>query len=131
MDRFDDEIEKLAADVIGAAIEVHRHLGPGHAEAFYAKAMEIELGLRGIPFEREHRFEVGYKDRKLGEGRIDFWVGKRLSTELKAVKGIDDSHIQQVVFYLSNKKEPLGLVINFNVGLLKNGIRRVVQTKHD
>ena len=130
MDRFDDEIETLLKDVIGAAIEVHRLLGPGHPENVYGSALAAEFLLRGIPFEREHPYAVVYKEERVGEGRLDFWVGKRLVVEIKAVESLSDAHIGQVVAYLSQKGEPLGLLINFNVSVLKNGgIRRVIRSK--
>lgn len=128
MDLFDPEIEALIKDVIGAAIEVHRHLGPGHPENVYANALEYEFELRSIQNDREHHYRVMYKDRDVGEGRIDFWVGKRLTVELKAVEELADVHTGQVVAYLSQKDEPVGLLINFNVPILKEGLRRVIRS---
>lgn len=129
MDRFDDEIETLAEAVIGAAIEVHRHLGPGHTEAVYGNALSLELKRRDLRQQREYAFKVQYKGDCVGEGRVDFLVGGRLVVEIKAVRGIDDAHVAQTLFYLANVKSPLGLIINFNVTLLKNGIRRVVDRR--
>lgn len=129
MDRFDDEIERLAEAVIGAAIEVHRHLGPGHPESVYCNALGHELELRGIPAIREHFYRVKHKDLDVGEGRIEFWVGNRLTVEIKAIEGLLPVHIGQVVAYLSQKGEPVGLLINFNVSVLKNGLKRVVRSK--
>lgn len=129
MDRFDDEIESLIDRVIGCAIEVHRHLKPGYPENVFANAFELELLRVAIPFEREHRFEVQYKGEKVGEGRIDFWVGGRLVVEIKATSGIDLAHVAQVVGYLAQKNEPVGLILNFNAATMKQGIRRVVRTR--
>ena len=129
MDRFDGELETLAEAVIGAAIEVHRCLGPGHPEAVYCNALEYEFDLRGISYQREHRYRVTYKDRDVGEGRIDFWVGERLTVEIKAVEQLSPTHTGQVVAYLSQKDEPVGLLINFNVSLLKHGLKRVIRSK--
>lgn len=126
IDRFDPELEELASAFIGACIEVHRHLGQGHVESIYANALAEELALRGIEYEREYSFEVVYKDARVGEGRIDFLVGKRLPCELKATKGLDDSHIAQTLFYMANVRSPLGLLVNFNAPVLKSGIRRIV-----
>ena len=126
MDRFDDEIESLGEAAIGAAIEVHRHLGPGHTESVYCNALSREFVLRGIEFEREYPFDVRYKDDVVGQGRIDFWIEGRLVLEVKALKELHDAHVGQVIFYLSNMGEPLGLLINFNTSLLRKGIRRVV-----
>lgn len=129
MDRFDDEIEQLANSVIGAAIEVHRHLGPGHPESVYCNALDHEFELRGITAAREHFYRVMYRDRDVGEGRIDFWVGDRLTVEVKAVEGLLPLHTGQVIAYLSQKGEPVGLRINFNVTVLKNGLKRVIRSK--
>lgn len=129
MDRFDEEIEALAEAVIGAAIEVHRHLGPGHPENVYCNALQYEMELRGIPAQREHHYRVTYKDRDVGEGRLDFWVGDRLTVEIKSVEELSPTHTGQVVAYLSQKNEPIGLLINFNVALLKRGLKRVIRSK--
>lgn len=130
MDRFDDEIETLVEAVIGAAIEVHRHLGPGHPENVYCNALSVEFGFRSIPFAREHHYRVNYKDHDVGEGRIDFWVGNRLTLEIKAIDTLTDVHVGQVVAYLSQKKEPIGLLINFNVAVLKRGLKRIIRSRH-
>ncbi len=129
MDKFDDEIEALIARGIGAAIEVHRKLGPGLPEATYGNALELVFKRDAIPYEREHRFEVHFDGQKVGEGRLDFWVGGRLVLEDKAKRAIDLTDIAQVVGYLSHKKEPVGLLLNFNVAVMKDGIRRVIRGK--
>jgi len=130
MDRFDDEIEKLAYEVIGAAIEVHRHLGMGHPESAYCNALARELDARGIPYEREHRYTISYKGTVVGEGRLDFFVGRRLTVEIKAVESVVDAHRGRTGNYLAAMKEPLGLLINFNVSVLKDkGISRVVKSE--
>lgn len=129
MDRFDDEIERLVERVIGCAIEVHRKLGPGLPEVVYGNALEIVFRREGIPYEREHRFQVFFDDEPVGQGRMDFWIANRLVLEDKAKKALDATDIAQVVGYLSHKKEPVGLLLNFNVAVLKNGIRRVVRSK--
>jgi GxxExxY protein len=130
MDRFDDEIEALVAAVIGAAIEVHRHLGPGHPENVYCNALEVEFGLRTIKHAREPHSRVNYKDHDVGEGRIEFWLGNRRTLEVKAIETLTDVHVGQVVAYLSQKKEPVGLLINFNVIVLKKGLKRVIRSQH-
>jgi GxxExxY protein len=130
MDLFDAEIEKLANEVLGAAIEVHRHLRPGLPESVYRRAMRVELRLRGISIEEEKSVEVDYKGEDVGKGRLDLFVGGRLVVELKAVSAIADVHIQQTVGYLNLVKEPVGLVINVNVAVVKNGgIRRVIRSE--
>lgn len=120
------ETERLAHEVIGAAIEVHRQLGPGYFESAYQTAMEVELRLRGIAFESQHRVEVSYKGTAVAEGFTDLYVGGELVVELKAVELIAPVHVAQVISYLRAKRKALGLLINFNVPLLRDGVRRVI-----
>jgi GxxExxY protein len=129
MDRFDDEIEGLIERVIGCAIEVHRKLGPGHPESVYGNALEIVFRREGIHYEREHRFQILFAGQRVGEGRIDFWVGNRLVLEDNAKKALDPTDIAQTVGYLTHKGEPVGLLLNFNVALMKDGIRRIIRSK--
>jgi len=129
MDRFDDEIEGLIERVIGCAIEVHRKLGPGHPEAVYGNALEIVFQREGIPYQREHRFQILFDGQPVGEGRIDFWVGDRLVLEDKAKSALAPIDVAQTVGYLTHKKEPVGLLLNFNVALMKEGIRRVIRSE--
>jgi GxxExxY protein len=124
----DEETERLAELVIGAAIEVHRELGPGLPEISYCKAMSHELDLRGIPHECEAPLEISYKGKLVGQGRIDILVDRRLIVEIKAVESLNSTHRAQVITYLQVTKLKLGLLINFNVPVLKDGIRRVVNT---
>jgi GxxExxY protein len=122
----DKETDGLAAAVIGAAIEVHRVLGPGYLESVYEEALAIELGLQHFPFERQRPITVKYKKHPVGEGRLDFLAGGRLIVELKAVDALAPIHTAQVISYLKTLSLPLGLLINFNVPLLKQGIKRVI-----
>lgn len=128
MDRFDDEIESLAHAVIGAAIAVHKALGPGYPESVYANSMAIEMTARDIAFRREYEFDVVYQGNIVGSGEMDFFVGNRLVVELKAVDGISDVHTGQVVTYITQVKEPLGLLLNFGAAVLASdrGLKRVV-----
>ena len=114
--------------MIGAAIEVHRVLGPGFLESVYEEALAIELTLRGIPFARQVVASVGYKGRSVGEQRIDLLVADTLVVELKAVESLVPIHLAQVLSYLKATNLRLGLLITFNVGVLQRGIRRVVLT---
>ena len=123
-----DEADQIAHAVIGAAIEVHRHLGPGFLEAVYEEALCIELELRGVPFARQARVGVVYKGRPVGEGRIDTIVGDLVVVELKAVRALTPLDRAQAISYLKATRLELGLLINFNVPLLKDGIERVVLT---
>lgn len=121
-----EELDRLARDVIGAAIEVHRALGPGFLESVYEEALCLELQLRGIPFARQITVGVNYKGRRVGEGKLDLLVGDILVVELKAIEDIAPIHIAQVLSYLKMTGHKLGLLINFNVPVLKQGIKRVV-----
>lgn len=122
----DKATDDLASAVIGAAIEVHRVLGPGYLESVYEEALAVELKLRGIAFERQKAISVEYKEHTVGEGRLDLLVGNRLVVELKAVDAFAPIHTAQVMSYLKTLNLPLGLLINFNVPLLKHGIKRVI-----
>ena len=126
--RVDYETEALATAVIGAAIEVHKELGPGLPENSYKLALSHELDLRGIPHECEVRVPIVYKGKPVGEGWIDILVGGKLVVELKAVEALTPVHRAQVLTYLSVTKLKLGLLINFNVAMLKDGIKRVINT---
>lgn len=119
-------IEKLAHDVIGAAIEVHRQLGPGFLESVYEEALSAELDIRGISFQRQYEVTVRYKDHDIGKGRIDYMIDDQLVVELKAVQALAPVHIAQAISYLKMTELPLALLINFNVPVLKDGIKRVV-----
>lgn len=120
------EVDRLANAVIGAAIEVHRLLGPGYLEAVYEEALCIELGLCSISFTRQYPVAVSYKGRMVGEGRLDVLVDEKLIVELKAVDALTNIHHAQVISYLRATRLELALLINFNVPILKAGIRRVI-----
>jgi GxxExxY protein len=122
----DQKTDELARAVIGAAIEVHRQLGPGFLESIYEEALCVELEDRQIPFERQKEISVLYKDRPIGQQRIDLLVGESLIVELKAVDALAEIHKAQVISYLKATHLSLGLLINFNVPVLKNGIQRIV-----
>jgi GxxExxY protein len=124
----DKEVDEIVRKVIGAAIEVHRHLGPGYLESVYEEALAVELNLRGIPFVRQKAIAVNYKGYPVGEGRLDFLIDGVLVVELKAVEAFIPVHTAQVLSYLKATGLQLGLLINFNVSILKEGIQRVVLT---
>ena len=119
-------LDELARAVIGAAIEVHRLLGPGYLEKVYQKALEVELKLRGIPFVPQSPVKLLYKDHDVGEGFLDFLVAGVLVIELKAVDALAPVHKAQVISYLKATGLHLGLLINFNTVLLKEGIQRII-----
>ena len=120
--------DELAHAVIGAAIEVHRYLGPGYVESVYEEALAVEMRLRGIQFTRQHPVRVVYKSQAVGEGRVDYLVGDVLVVELKAVEALTAVHKAQIISYLKATGNHLGLLINFNVALLRDGIQRVVMS---
>jgi GxxExxY protein len=122
---MDARIEEATNKVIGAAIEVHRHLGPGYLESVYEEALAVELTLRSVPFARQVGFGLDYKGHVVGEGRLDFLVEGCLIVELKAVEALAGIHTAQCISYLKANQRRLALLINFNVPVLKDGIKRI------
>jgi len=120
------ELDTIASATIGAALEVHRILGPGFLESIYEEALAMELELRGISFERQKMISVSYKGRRIGEGRTDFFVENSLIIELKAAEKLLPVHHAQVISYLKATGCRLGLLINFHECVLRQGLRRVV-----
>jgi len=118
--------EGLVKQFIDAAIEVHRELGPGYDESVYENALIVEMDLRGIPYERQKVVEVFYKGTRVGEGRIDLFLGGEVVVELKAVEQLSQKHMAQVISYLKATKKPLGILVNFHEFLLKNGLKRIL-----
>ena len=127
----DDEEEpnelfnRITNDVIGAAIAVHRTLGPGYAESVYEKALEIEFRKRRIFFERQLEFPVLYDGVEVGKGRVDFLVEQTVIVELKAVEALAPIHTSQIISYLKASKKRLAIIINFNSRKLIDGIKRI------
>ena len=128
MEEPSEEVDRLTKLVIGAAIEVHRHLGPGYFESVYKEVLGIELTLREISFDRQKPVAVSYKGNAVGEGRLDLLVENVLIVELKTVEAFTEIHKAQVISYLKATNLQLGLLINFNVPVLRHGIKRVVLT---
>ena len=121
-----ERIEALAHQFIGAALEVHKELGPGYLESVYEEALCHELSLRGIQFSRQYVINVEYKGHRVGESRVDLLLEGAVVVELKAVESLAPVHEAQIISYLKATHCRLGLLINFNVSLLKEGIRRIV-----
>ena len=120
-------ISGLTEKIIGAAIEVYKALGPGLLESTYEGCLAHELSLAGISFERQVPLPVSYKSLQLDCGyRLDFLIEKMVVLELKAVEGLQPIHEAQLLTYLKLGGWPIGLLINFNVPVLKNGIKRMV-----
>ncbi len=118
---------ELSQKVIGLAIKVHRNLGPGLLESAYEECLFYELKKAGVYVEKQKAMPLVYDDVKLDIGyRMDLFVEQKLVIEIKSVESLNDVHLAQVLTYLKLSKSKLGLLINFNVTLLKNGIKRVV-----
>lgn len=124
-----EQVDRWASAVIGAAIEVHRILGPGYLEKTYEEALAVEFALRGNPFSRQHPVALTYKGHPVGEGFLDFLIGGELVVELKTVTSFAEIHKAQVISYLKATGHVLGLLINFHVPVLKDGIKRVVYSQ--
>lgn len=121
--------EVLTQRIIGAAIEVHRTLGPGLLEGIYEECLAYELIRSGIRYERQKRLAIEYKGRKVsGDLRIDLLVEDRVVLELKSIEKLLPVHGAQLLSYLRLSGLSLGLLINFNVPVLKDGIKRVVNS---
>ena len=121
------DINKLTQETIGAAIEVHRALGPGLLESAYEECLCRELTIRNISFERQKPLPLEYKGFKLECGyRIDLLVAGTVVVEVKAVEVLLPIHEAQLLTYLKLGGWKLGLLINFNVPVLKQGIKRLV-----
>ncbi len=126
MKEIDGEVDRLARVVIGAAIEVHRCLGPGLLESMYEEALCIELAERHIPFAQQVEVAALYKGRLIGAGRLDLLIDECLIVELKAVDTLAPIHTAQALAYLRMTGQRLALLINFNVPILRDGTKRVV-----
>ncbi|MEW5950219.1 MAG: GxxExxY protein [Thermodesulfobacteriota bacterium] len=122
------DINDLSGEVISAAIEVHKILGPGLLESAYEECLCRELELRQIPYERQKELPIEYKGIKLDCGyRLDVLVENRLVFELKACDALQPIHKAQLLTYLKLTGIKVGLLINFNVPILRQGIKRMVK----
>jgi GxxExxY protein len=124
------EENKITEKIIGAAIEVHRTLGPGLLESAYQECLFYELRSLGLSVKKEVTLPIIYKEIKLNHGyRIDLLVNDKIVIELKTVESFTDVHFAQILTYLKLGEYPLGLLINFHTKLLKNGIKRFINTQ--
>ena len=121
-----DATEALIREIIRCCIAVHRALGPGLLEVIYARALAVELRANGIAFARERAFPVLYRGELLCEHRLDFIVAGEVVIEVKAVEALAPIHHAQLLNYMRLAKCRAGLLINFNVPVLKDGVRRKV-----
>ena len=121
------DVNEVTEQIIGGAIEVHKHLGPGLLESAYEECLCHELNLRGLPFERQRPLPIDYKGVKLDCGyRLDIVVANLVVVEVKAVASILPIHEAQLLSYLKLGGWNLGLLLNFHVPVLKDGIRRKI-----
>ena len=119
--------EDLTEKIIGAAIEVHRYWGPGLVESIYEKSLAIEFERRDIPFKRQLELNLSYKGVSLGEDfRLDLIADNKVVIELKVVKELAPIHEAQLLTYIKLTNCKIGLLLNFNVPTLKQGIKRLV-----
>ena len=119
------DINELTYKIIGCAYDVHKELGPGLLESTYEKCLCFEFEKLGIKYERQKELPINYKGMTLDNGyRIDILVEDKIVIELKSVDTLQPIHSAQILTYLKLSKKPLGLLINFNVTNLQNGIRR-------
>ena len=125
------ELNQLSSKVIVAAINVHKELGPGLLESVYGACMAIELKEMDLKVESEVSLPVFYRGQKVSEEgfRLDLVIEDRIIVELKSVEKVQPVHKKQLLTYLRLAKKPLGLLINFNEPLLKNGITRIINQK--
>ena len=120
-------LNNISRHIIGASIEVHRQLGPGLLESAYQKCLHYELEQKGLRVRNEIPRPIIYKEIHLDHGyRMDLLVEEKVVVEIKTVEKIADVHLAQLLTYLKLGGYELGLLINFNVTLLKNGIKRII-----
>jgi GxxExxY protein len=117
----------LTGKIIGAALEVHNYFGNGFQEVIYQRALAIEMAERGLDFSREQEMDIFYKEQKVGERRVDFFVEGKVMVEIKAVSVLDDIHLAQAINYLEAYNLEVGLLINFGAQSLD--FKRIMNTK--
>ena len=110
---FDKKYAEETGKIIGAAMEVHNHLGPGFQELIYQRALTYEFDLQSVPYEREFEMPVYYKQQLMSTRRVDFLVFEKISVEIKAVSSLDDGNVAQAINYLEAYHLEVGLLINF------------------
>ncbi|HEV8208946.1 MAG TPA: GxxExxY protein [Vicinamibacterales bacterium] len=121
-----DDVEQLIHDTIGCCIRVHRELGPGLFERVYVGALCLELKAAGIQFEREKRYVVSYRGEAVSDQYLDLVVGNQVVLEVKAVEDVAPIYHQQILSYMRIARLRAGLLVNFNVAILPDGLSRKV-----
>ncbi len=120
------EVERWGKALLDAAFEVHSILGPGFLERIYEDALDYELTLRGVPFERQKAIAVPYKNLQIEGQRLDLLISGLVIAEIKAVEAIHPIHEAQLISYLKATNLRLGFILNFHVQRFRDGIRRIV-----
>ena len=118
---------ELTGKIIGSAMEVHKVLGNGFQEVIYQRALAVEMTNQGIDFSREHEMDIFYKESKVGERRVDFFVEGKIMVELKAIIQLEDVHLAQAINYLEAYNMSIGLLINFGSKSLQ--FKRLINNK--
>jgi len=118
----------LTGKIIGAAMEVHKHLGNGFQEVIYQRALSIELNMQNIQHIREQEMDLSYKGYDIGKRRVDFFIEDKIMLEIKAVKELEDVHLAQAINYLEAYGLEIGLLINFGNTSLQ--FKRVMKPNH-
>lgn len=119
------EIDEITGEIIGCCIEIHRTLGPGLLESAYEECLAYELTKAGLSYERQKAIPVRYKEIRIEYAyKMDFVVEDQVVVELKSVEAISPVHTAQILTYMKLAEKQAGLLINFNVSILKNGIKR-------
>jgi GxxExxY protein len=121
-----EDLEELIHRTIGCCIAVHRALGPGLLESIYSRAVCLELGACRIPYEREKQIPVSYRGQLLCHQRIDLVIDNRLVLEIKSVEMLTGVHRAQLLCYLGISGLQVGLLANFNVPIMQDGVKRVI-----
>src|SRR5262249_5941904 len=121
-----DETELLITKTIGCCVAVHKELGPGLLEGIYARALRIELGVSNIPFESERVIPITYRNVFLCYQRVDLVVAEQIVLELKSIERLGPVHRAQVLKYLRASRLRVGLLVNFNVAVMQDGLRRII-----
>ncbi|CAM2796491.1 GxxExxY protein [Flavobacterium succinicans] len=130
--KISPDLESLSYKIIGLAIEVHRQLGPGLLESAYQQCLFYEIKKAGFKVEKEVMLPIIYKEIKIDHGyRIDLLIEDKLVVELKTVESFTSVHFAQILTYLKLGQYPLGLLINYNSKILKNNIKRFINTARD
>jgi GxxExxY protein len=121
-----DQVEQLVTETIGCCIRVHRELGPGLLERIYSRALCIELAASGLTFDREKRYEVRYRGELLASHSLDLVVDGQIVLEIKSVEQFAPIHHKQILNYMRIARLRVGLLMNFNVTVLPDGLCRKI-----